>query len=76
MAPLTKPVFSESVFTRSIARCVVLGTVGCYAVTTLLCLSASQGLAMAASIAVLPAVFAGPFVGGLGIVIGYQLQQP
>jgi hypothetical protein len=67
---------NDPAFARSVVRSVLFGTAGCFVVTTLLCLSASQGLAMAVSIAVLPALFAGPFVGGLGLVIGYQLRQP
>jgi hypothetical protein len=52
------------VFVRQLTRNVLLGTVVMYGVTLALCIPAGS-VGMAAGIAVLPGVVAGPFVGGL-----------
>jgi hypothetical protein len=54
----------EQTFTRLVIRNVFLGTVFMYVASVAICLP-SQSIGMAAGIAALPAIFAGPFVGGL-----------
>lgn len=52
-------------FARRLTRNVLLGIVAMYGVSLALCLPGGLSLGLAAGVALLPAVFAGPFVGGL-----------
>lgn len=54
----------NEVLVRRLIGNIVAGIVVMYGVTVALCLP-SQSLTMAAGVAALPAVFAGPFLGGL-----------
>lgn len=66
---------AQDALARQIKRNVALGIVFCFVLTVLICLPAGIGLARAAAVAVLPAGFAGPFVGGLATVIAWVLAE-
>lgn len=55
-----------------IPRNVAIGFIVMFVVTVLMALPSGMGVGAAAVTALLPAVFAGPFVGGLMTVVAYQ----
>ena len=56
-------------------RNIGIGVLVMFVVTVLIALPAGLGLSVAVGVAVLPAVFAGPFIGGLMTVVSYQLLE-
>lgn len=58
-----------------ITRNVILGIVIAFVVTVLIALPAG-GLATAVGVAFVPALFAGPFVGGLITMVALQRRSP
>ena len=61
---------AEDQFARTLIRNCVIGLIATFAVAFGLCVL-SQSATIAAEVAVLPAVFAAPFVGGAITVVGY-----
>lgn len=59
----------------TIPRNIVIGIGIMFAVTVAIALAAGVGPAVAVGVATLPAVFAGPFVGGLITMVSYQHLQ-
>jgi len=55
-----------------IARSAVLGFLIAFVITAAVTLIAGQNLLVAAGVALMPALFAGPFVAGLLVVISYH----
>lgn len=62
---------AEEVLARQIKRNVVLGIAFCFVLTVVMCLPSGIGWRGAMSVALLPAGFAGPFVGGLACVVSW-----
>lgn len=65
---------SDRLFARRLTRNVAAGTIVMYGVSVAICIP-GVSLSMAAGAAVLPAVFAGPFVGGLLTTVMAQRQS-
>ncbi|MEO6988172.1 MAG: hypothetical protein ABI239_05930 [Aquihabitans sp.] len=66
---------AQDVLTRQIKRNIALGIAFCFALAMLMCLPAGIGWGEAAMVALLPAFFGGPFVGGLVTVISWVLAE-
>ena len=74
-ATSTEPTEDKFDAGRIIARNAVLGMLIAGAITFVICLMTGQRLIVAAGVASMPALFAGPFVAGLLTVINYHSYE-
>jgi hypothetical protein len=63
-------------YTRHLARNLIIGLVAAYAVTIGICYAGLRELDLSAAIAIVPAVFAGPYVGIMMTLVGAHRHQP
>ena len=66
---------TEADVLAKLPRNLVVGVLVMFVVTVLIALPSGCGLWVAIGIAVVPAVFAGPFAGGLVTVVQFQLLE-
>lgn len=65
----------EADYTRHLARNLIIGLVAAYAATIGICYAGLRELDTSAAIAVVPALFAGPYVGIMTTLVGAHKGQ-
>jgi hypothetical protein len=65
----------EADYTRHLARNLVIGLIAAYAATIGICYAGLRELDTSAAIAVVPALFAGPYVGIMMTLVGAHKRQ-